>query len=294
MDTKRYLSETRMEVDRYLDRLLPPEIAFPSTIHRAMRHSVFAGGKRLRPIVVVASGESVRGSRDTLLHVGACIEMIHTYSLIHDDLPALDNDDLRRGHPTCHKVFGEAMAILAGDALVTHCYQSLCRLPGVPEKTRLDIIHVLARATGTQDGMIGGQVADLESEGKSVSPETLEYIHRCKTGALLAACARCGALAAQASDEEVSKLAEYGRKIGLAFQIVDDILDITSNSEDLGKTVGKDQKAKKATFPALYGMEASRLKAQELVSSAIGDVDDLGDSAEPLRGIARFICQRTT
>ena len=293
MDIQRYLSESKRLVDECLDRLLPAEAEDPPTIHKAMRYSVFAGGKRVRPILVLAAGESVAGNRDTLLSLGAGIEMIHTYSLIHDDLPALDNDDLRRGVPTCHKVFGEAMAILAGDALMTRCYQVLAELPGSSDSTRLAVIREIAYATGTLRGMIGGQVVDLESEGKPISPPILEYIHQSKTGALLTACARCGALAAGASQAQLRALTEFGCKIGLVFQIVDDILDITGSSEKLGKTAGKDEKVKKATYPALYGIENSRAKARELVLAALEDIKDLGEAAEPLRSIAHFVYSRT-
>jgi len=288
-----YLSESRRLVDSCLDMALPAETEVPATIHKAMRHSVFAGGKRIRPILTLAAGESLGGDRNTLLHLGAGIEMMHTYSLIHDDLPALDNDDLRRGIPTCHKIFGEAMAILAGDALMTRCYQLLVDLPTVSEGARLAIIREISQATGTVNGMIGGQVVDLESEGKPVTPTQLEYIHRSKTGALLAASVHCGALAAEARSEELQVLTRFGWKVGLAFQIVDDILDVTSSSETLGKTAGKDEKVKKATYPALYGTDASRQKAQELVATAIEEIEELGERAEALRGIALFVLGRS-
>jgi geranylgeranyl diphosphate synthase type II len=293
MNLKEYTAELKMEVDRWLDRLLPPESEMPATIHRAMRYSVFAGGKRLRPLLVVASGEGVGGNRETLLYLGASIEMMHTYSLIHDDLPALDNDDYRRGVPTCHKAFGEAMAILAGDALMTRCYQLLADIPGLEDGARLAIVREIACATGTVEGMIGGQVVDLESEGKPIHAPTLEYVHRSKTGALLTACTRCGAVASGADDFQLRALTGYGRNVGLAFQIMDDILDITSTSEALGKTAGKDQKVLKATYPALWGLEASRRKAEELCAAAIADVGVLGSRAEPLRCLARFVCERT-
>ncbi len=293
MDITQYMLELKSEVDRYLDRLLPPENEVPSTIHRAMRYSIFAGGKRVRPILVLASGESVGGARETLFHLGAAIEMMHTYSLIHDDLPALDNDDLRRGLPTCHKVFGDAIAILAGDALMTRCYQVLSELPDVPDSARIAVLREVAYATGTVEAMIGGQVADLESEGKDIDAPTLEYIHRSKTGALLTACTRCGALAAAAAGDQLRALTEFGRRIGLAFQIVDDILDLTATSDSLGKTPGKDQKVKKATYPALYGIEASRQLAQTLISSAIDEIAGLGERAEPLRSLAQFVQSRT-
>ena len=293
MDINRYLSEAKAAVDQSLDRLLPAESEEPPTIHRAMRYSVFAGGKRLRPVLVLASGESAGGNRETLLHLGSAIEMMHTYSLIHDDLPALDNDDLRRGQPTCHRVFGEAIAILAGDSLMTRCYQVLSELPGISDSERLTIVREMAYATGTVNGMIGGQVADLESEGKKVSAAMLEYIHRSKTGALLAVCPRSAALASGASPEKLERLTEFGRKIGLAFQIIDDILDLTGSSTDLGKTAGKDERVKKATYPALYGVEASRAKARELINAGIEDLGDFGAAADPLRGLARFILNRT-
>jgi len=293
MNVTEYLAESRRRIDEFLERLLPPESEEPSTIHKAMRHSVFAGGKRLRPVLVLASGESLAGDPEVLLHLGAGIEMMHTYSLIHDDLPALDNDDLRRGVPTCHKVFGEAMAILAGDSLMTRCYQVLADLPKISDSARVWIIREIAAATGSVNGMIGGQVVDLESEGKAVSPKVLEYIHDSKTGALLKACVRCGAVAAGSEERELRALTGFGTKIGLAFQIVDDILDVTSSSEVLGKTAGKDAKAKKATYPALYGLEASRQKAHELVKSALEDIRHFGSHADALRNLARFVVSRT-
>jgi geranylgeranyl diphosphate synthase type II len=293
MDIKEYFSKARAEVDARLDRLLPAEGEAPSIIHRAMRHSVFAGGKRVRPVLVLASGESAHGDHDCLLHLGAAIEMMHTYSLIHDDLPALDNDDLRRGLPTCHKVFGEAIAILAGDALMTRCYQLLADLPGVGDGSRVRIVREIACATGTIDGMIGGQVVDLESEGKPFDAKTLEYIHHSKTGALLRACVRSGALAAGAAGRELEALDRYGSAIGLVFQIVDDILDVTATSQALGKTAGKDVKAGKATYPALYGIDASRRKARELVDSALEEIRGFDGGADALRALARYFLQRT-
>jgi geranylgeranyl diphosphate synthase type II len=295
MDVRSYLTAAKNDVDRCLDRLLPPEGEPPETIHRAMRYSVFAGGKRVRPTLVLAAGESVGAPRACLLELGSAIEMIHTYSLIHDDLPALDNDDLRRGRPTSHKVFGEAIAILAGDALMTRCYQVLADLPGVAggHATRLSLIREISHATGTRDGMIGGQVVDLESEGKEIDEGTLEYIHRAKTGALLTACVRCGGIAGAAGPAEIEALTRYGRAIGLVFQIVDDVLDVTASSADLGKTAGKDQKVKKATYPALYGIEASRRRAEVLCAEAVESVAPLGEAAAPLGALARFIFSRT-
>jgi geranylgeranyl diphosphate synthase, type II len=293
LDIKSYLAESKKLVDGCLEQLLQPEDEAPATIHKAMRYSVFAGGKRVRPILVLSSGESLGGDREVLLHLGAAVEMMHTYSLIHDDLPALDNDDLRRGNPTCHKVFGEAMAILAGDSLMTRCYQVLAELPKIQDSVKIRIISEIAAATGTINGMIGGQVVDLESEGKPISSEILEYIHHSKTGALLTACVRCGALAAGAKPEELQSLSDFGGKIGLVFQIVDDILDITSSSEMLGKTAGKDEKVKKATYPALYGIEASRKMALDLASSALKNIENFGEQANALRSLAQFIVSRT-
>jgi geranylgeranyl diphosphate synthase type II len=293
MDISAYLSKSKKQVDEVLEKLLPAESEKPATIHKAMRYSVFAGGKRVRPILVLASGESLAGDREVLLRLGAGIEMMHTYSLIHDDLPALDNDDLRRGVPTCHRVFGDAMAILAGDALMTRCYQVLADLPKLSDSTRINIIREIAAATGTVQGMLGGQVVDLESEGQPISAHALKYIHYSKTGALLKACVRCGAFAAGADASALHALTEFGDKIGLVFQIVDDILDITSSSEILGKTAGKDEKVKKATYPAFYGIEASRKKANDLVIAAMQDIRDFGEKAESLRSIARFIISRT-
>jgi len=293
MDIALYIAESKKLVDACLERLLPSESGEPSTIHKAMRYSIFAGGKRVRPILVLASGESLSGNREVLLHLGAAIEMMHTYSLIHDDLPALDNDDLRRGVPTCHTVFGEAMAILAGDALMTRCYQVLTDLPEVTAVTKVRIIREVAMATGTVRGMIAGQVVDLESEGKPISPATLEYIHDSKTGALLTASIRCGALASGAKEEELRALTGFGTDIGRAFQIVDDILDVTSSSEILGKTAGKDEKVKKATYPALYGLNASREKAEQLFTSAIESIRHFGKEADALRNIAQFVLSRT-
>jgi geranylgeranyl diphosphate synthase type II len=293
MNITDYLAEKKRAVDECLARMLPAENETPPTIHGAMRYSLFAGGKRVRPILVLAVGESLGGAREALLHLGAAVEMIHTYSLIHDDLPALDNDDLRRGRPTCHKVFGEAMAILAGDALMTRAYQVLTELPQVPDATRLAIIREIAYATGTVEGMIGGQVVDLQAEGQPIDAGVLEYIHRSKTGALLTVCIRCAALAAGANGGQLAALTGFGNQIGLAFQIVDDILDMTANREELGKTPGKDQKVKKATYPALYGLPSSRRKAQELIAAAVAEIADLGDRAEPLRELARFVYSRT-
>jgi geranylgeranyl diphosphate synthase type II len=258
----------------------------------AMRHSVFAGGKRLRPILCMEAGRMIAGSLPSgIEELGAALEMLHTYSLIHDDLPALDNDDLRRGRPTCHKVFGEAIAILAGDALQTQAYEVLSRLPCPPE-SRVRIIEEIARGTGTIEGMIGGQVVDLEAERTRPDLATLEYIHRSKTAALIGASVISGGVYAGADERAVSSLRSFGQSIGLAFQIVDDVLDVTQTSEQLGKTAGKDTAAEKATYPALFGVDESLKKASELVESALASLDSFGSRADVLKDLARFLVER--
>src|SRR5690349_16791990 len=268
------LEEGRKLTDAALERLLPAANQRPSSIHQAMRHSVFAGGKRIRPILCMEAGRAVAGNLpDGIEEVGAALEMLHTYSLIHDDLPALDNDDLRRGRPTCHKAFGEATAILAGDALQTQAYAVLARLKCLAE-ARVRIIEEIARGTGTVDGMIGGQVVDLEAEHTKPDIKTLEYIHHSKTAALITASVVSGGIFAGASNSHVLKLREFGQSIGLAFQIVDDVLDVTQTSEQLGKTAGKDTASEKATYPALFGIDESIKKADALVATAFKALDD--------------------
>ena len=287
-----YLAEQVQAIDRVLDQWVPPESADPISIHKAMRHSVFAGGKRLRPVLCMEAGRMVAGSLpDGIEELGAALEMLHTYSLIHDDLPALDNDDLRRGRPTCHKVFGEALAILAGDALQTQAYEVMARLK-CPAEARVRIVEEIARGTGTVDGMIGGQVVDLEAEHTKPDAAMLEYIHGAKTAALITASLVSGGFYAGAEDRAVAHLRAFGRSIGLAFQIVDDILDVTQTSEQLGKTAGKDTAAEKATYPSLFGVEQSERKADELVSKAFAELDSFGDRAETLRELARFLVER--
>jgi geranylgeranyl diphosphate synthase, type II len=286
------LEQGRLLTDAALDRLIPLETEPPVSIHKAMRHSVFAGGKRLRPVLCIEAGRMVAGSLPPRIEeLGAALEMLHTYSLIHDDLPALDNDDLRRGRPTCHKVFGEALAILAGDALQTKAYEVLARLQ-CPAQSRVRIIEEIARGTGTIDGMIGGQVVDLEAEHTQPTKEMLEYIHRSKTAALITASLVTGGLYAEARDSQVSKLRAFGWAIGLAFQIVDDVLDVTQTSEQLGKTAGKDTASEKATYPALFGIEASERKADSLVNEAFAQLDGFGEPAERLKELARFLVER--
>jgi len=289
---KETLEQGRQLADAALDRLIPLETEYPESIHKAMRHSVFAGGKRLRPVLCMEAGRMVAGSLpERINELGAALEMLHTYSLIHDDLPALDNDDLRRGRPTCHKVFGEAIAILAGDALQTRAYEVLAQLK-CPAEARVRIIEEIAHGTGTIDGMIGGQVVDLEAEHSQPTAEMLEYIHRSKTAALITASLVSGGLYAGAKDNQVAKLRAFGLAIGLAFQIVDDVLDVTQTSEQLGKTAGKDTASEKVTYPALFGIEGSVSRADALVNQAFAELEGFGERAEPLKELARFLVER--
>jgi geranylgeranyl diphosphate synthase, type II len=286
------LEQGRERTDAALNRLLPAASEHPVSIHQAMRHSVFAGGKRLRPILCMEAGRMVAGSLpEGIEELGAALEMLHTYSLIHDDLPALDNDDLRRGRPTCHKAFGEALAILAGDALQTRAYEVLAQLRCLAE-ARVRIIEEIARGTGTLSGMIGGQVVDLEAEHKKPDLATLEYIHQSKTAALIAASAVAGGLYGEASEDAVNRLRCYGQTIGLAFQIVDDVLDVTQSSEQLGKTAGKDTAAEKATYPALFGVDESLKRANTLMQKALSSLEGFGAQAETLKSLAHFLVER--
>jgi geranylgeranyl diphosphate synthase, type II len=286
------LEAGRKLTDAALERLLPGPDERPSSIHRAMRHSVFAGGKRIRPILCMEAARAACGNLpDGVDELGAAIEMLHTYSLVHDDLPALDNDDLRRGRPTCHKVFGEAIAILAGDALQTQAYQVLAQLKCSAE-ARVGIIAEIARQTGTINGMIGGQVVDLEAEHKRPDAETLEYIHKSKTAALITASVVSGGMYAGAPGEHVEALRAYGEAIGLAFQIVDDILDVTQTSEQLGKTAGKDVASEKATYPALFGIEKSRQKAASLLEASSKALERFQLRGDALRALAKFLIER--
>ncbi len=286
------LQQGQALADAALERLIPAETQRPISIHKAMRHSLFAGGKRLRPVLCMEAGRMVAGPLPAGIEdLGAALEMLHTYSLIHDDLPALDNDDLRRGRPTCHKVFGEAIAILAGDALQTQAYEVLARLR-CPAEARVRIVEEIARRTGTVDGMIGGQVVDLESERVRPDAETLEYIHRSKTAALITASVISGGLFAGADAAAIGRLSSFGMKIGLAFQIVDDVLDLTQTSEQLGKTAGKDAAAEKATYPALYGIEESNHRADELAAAGIAELKAFGPRGDRLQELARFLVER--
>jgi len=288
-----YLARQQKRVDSALDRWVPAESQDPSVIHRAMRYSLFAGGKRIRPLLAMAAAEAVSDRPEGIEDAACALELIHTYSLIHDDLPALDNDDLRRGRPTCHKIFGDAIAILAGDALLTLAFETLAKSPHVDAERRIRLVAELATASGTVGGMIGGQVNDLEGEGQPPTAALLESIHRAKTGALLRASVRMGAIYAGADDSELSALTCFGEHIGLAFQIVDDVLDVEQSSEALGKTAGKDAQQKKITFPAVYGLERSRAMAEQERLGAHAALRPLGVRAERLLQLADLIVQRT-
>jgi geranylgeranyl diphosphate synthase type II len=292
VDVKSLIQEGADLTDRALEMLIPSAQTVPASIHGAMRHSTFAGGKRLRPVLAMQAGITIAGALPKgIENLGAALEMLHTYSLIHDDLPALDNDDLRRGKPTCHVVFGEAIAILAGDALQTRAFEVLSGLNCPPAAT-VQIIGLIANAVGTVDGMIGGQVLDLESERLKPTPELVEAIHRAKTGALIRVSVVCGGVYAGANAGDVARLDRFGRKAGLAFQIVDDILDMTVDSEQLGKTAGKDQATQKATWPAVYGVEQSLRDAALLVEEAFAALDPYGSRAFGLKAVARYLIER--
>lgn len=285
-----YLKASRERIEVALDASLGPEE--PESLREAMRYSLLAGGKRLRPILCLAACELAGGAVETALPTAVALEMVHTMSLIHDDLPAMDNDDLRRGRPTSHKMFGEAMAVLAGDALLTRAFEMVSqRSPGVSAERLLAVVGELSLASGAP-GLVGGQVVDLESEGKDVDLNTLEYIHLHKTGALLRACVVCGALVGGAAEDLLAALRVYARGIGLAFQIIDDILDVTASSEVLGKTAGKDLTADKTTYPKLLGLEESRKRAEALVSEAKGALAPWSDKAKPLLALADYITSR--
>jgi geranylgeranyl diphosphate synthase, type II len=292
-DLDRYLNDRRAAVDRALDQLLPSESLPPATVHTAMRYSVFAGGKRLRPILVIAGAEAVGGSMQAVMPTACALECIHTYSLIHDDLPAMDDDDVRRGRPTSHKVYGEAIAILAGDGLLTLAFRLIAASrPSVQDGHILvTVLEEIADAAGTL-GMVGGQVVDIESQGKPVTPDMLEYIHTRKTAALIRAALRSGALLSEASEAQLAAISRAGAALGLAFQIVDDILDVEGSTIELGKTAGKDQAQRKATYPELFGLEASRLKARTLIEEAKTALASLGSRAEPISALADFIFER--
>ena len=278
--------------DRALESVIPAASMVPASIHGAMRHSVFAGGKRLRPVLAMQAGITIAGVRPKgIEQLGAALEMLHTYSLIHDDLPALDNDDLRRGKPTCHVAFGEAIAILAGDALQTLAFEVLAGLDSPPAAT-VQIIGLIANAVGTVEGMIGGQVLDIESEHLKPTPELVDSIHRAKTGALIRVSVVAGGVYAGANAEDVNRLDRFGRKAGLAFQIADDVLDVTADSATLGKTAGKDQATEKATWPAVYGIERSLRDAAQLIDEAFAALEPYGSRADGLKAVARYLVER--
>ena len=302
MDIKKYLQEKKEIVDSALEKyfLNKPDSAgeavFPNSLHKAIQYSLFAGGKRIRPILSMAAFEAIGGRGDKILPFACALEMIHTYSLIHDDLPALDNDDYRRGKPTCHKVFGESIGILAGDALLTEAFKLMTDRAIQEFSIRdggliLDVINEVAQAAG-MSGMVGGQVLDIESEGKEVDFPTLQYIHTHKTGALILVSVRVGAKLGGASEETLKALTHYGERIGLAFQIADDILNVEGKAALLGKKTGSDLSRGKATYPVLLGLEESKRRAKELVELAVKAIESIGPEAEPLREIACFILSR--
>ena len=293
MDILPYLKAKKAAVDQVLEQVLPEESALPPRLHQAMRYALLAGGKRLRPILALAAAEAVGGDGNALIREACALELIHTYSLIHDDLPAMDNDAFRRGQPTTHMVFGEAMAILAGDALLTEAFAILSS--STPNRSSaqhiIEVIKLIAEAAGSR-GLIGGQVVDLESEEKAIDKNQLDYIHTHKTGCLITASVILGAILAGSTSQQIACLRDYGAAIGLAFQITDDILAITESTQTLGKTAGSDQKKNKATYPALHGLEEARKKQQALYAAALNALQTFDDKGDPLRSIARYIIER--
>ncbi len=288
MDLQTYLAARTAEVDAAMDLFLPPTIESPASIHEAMRYSIFSGGKRLRPILCLAAAEACGGEIPPALAAACAVELIHTYSLVHDDLPAMDNDDLRRGRPTCHKVYGEAMAILCGDALLTEAFLILAKAPA----TTREMIAELAEASSSRK-LIGGQVLDLEGEGKKLNHAELVKIHSAKTAALLTAALRLGAMSADAGALKLEALTRFGENLGLAFQVIDDILDVTQSTELLGKTAGKDQAVEKATYPAILGLNGSQREAAQLTQAALDALKPLGKKATRLAEIAKQLLSRT-
>ena len=294
MDIKKYLEHKREDVDRFLESAMPAEDAPPATLHKAMRYSLFAGGKRVRPILAIASCEAIAGSSPSILPVASALELIHTYSLIHDDLPAMDNDDYRRGKLTNHKVFGEAMAILAGDALLTMAFDLVSRpelANGLEPRAQVRVIQELAAGSGNV-GMVGGQVADIEAEGKDIDLATLEGMHRWKTGKLIRASVRIGGIVGEASTQQLERLTAYAEDVGLAFQIADDVLNVTGTREELGKDANTDASRGKKTYPAFFGVDGARKLAGERVASAVRQLKDFDKQADPLRELALYITSR--
>ncbi|MEO8435798.1 MAG: polyprenyl synthetase family protein [Pyrinomonadaceae bacterium] len=293
-EARDFLLQCRTLIDAELDQLLPTEGAEPVNVHSAIRWSVFAGGKRLRPALLLATGQALGAPSERLLRTASALEMIHTYSLIHDDLPSMDNDDLRRGRPTCHVRFGEATAILAGDALQAFAFQTIAEDENLTPQVRVRLVAEVARAAGTPAGMVSGQAGDLAAESGDVTPVELEQIHQRKTGALISAAVRCGAIIAGATEQELSSLSRYAAQLGLLFQITDDLLDVTATAADLGKTPGKDIASRKATYPSLYGVEATREHLSSVHGNACAALKTLSQPSALLRSFADFILERQT
>ncbi len=296
MDLKTYLQEKKLLIDKALEELLPSEDEFPAQLHKAMRYCLMASGKRIRPILALAAAEAVGGDPDTIIHEASALELIHTFTLIHDDLPAMDDDDYRRGILTTHKVFGEAMAILAGDALLTEAFNILSMgfKKGKHKATHIvEIIKIVADASGSK-GIVGGQVADLEAEGKIIDEKALEYIHNHKTGSLITASVILGGTLAGGSNKEIKHLKQYGASIGLAFQIKDDILDITGSAEEIGKKPGSDQNKNKATYPSILGLEAAEKRQRDLCQLSLEALKSFDSRADRLREIALYIIERNS
>ena len=292
MNLKAYLRIRQRDIDRALNRYLPKANTKPATLHKAMRYSLFAGGKRLRPILCLAAAEACRGNIGNALPLACALECIHTYSLVHDDLPSMDNDDFRRGRPTCHKVFGEGIAVLAGDALLTIAFEIVSKAKPAPRYDMSTLLSETAVAAGSQK-LIAGQVADLEAEGKNVKRDQLQFIHENKTAAILKSSVRLGAMSANAEAKKLSAITRFGQRLGLAFQIIDDILDVTQTSEILGKSAGKDVAAKKATYPAVIGLDKSRAEARRLTRQAHDTLSVFaGRDAEPLHALANYLLER--
>jgi geranylgeranyl pyrophosphate synthase len=287
-----YLGERSKRTEAWLDRLAPPESEPPQRLHRAMRYSLFAGGKRLRPALAIAACELFGGAEAAVMPIASALEMIHTYSLVHDDLPAMDDDDLRRGRPTCHRAFGEATAILAGDALLTLAFRVLAVEGTLAAEPRVRVVAEIAAAAGTPSGMVAGQELDIAAEGAAIGPDALARLHAAKTGALLTASVVAGAIAAGAGDDDVERLRGYGRALGLAFQIADDVLDVTATSDEMGKTPGKDAAAKKTTYTSLYGVDGARARAREMAAEAVETLESYGDRGHWLREMACFVVDR--
>lgn len=292
MNINDYLKQKATQIDEWLDRLLPKENQIPAIIHQAMRYSIFAGGKRLRPILAITAGEIFDADERELLPVACSLEMIHTYSLIHDDLPAMDDDDLRRGMPTCHVKFGEAIAILAGDALLTQAFLTLADYETANPDRKVRVISEVAHAAATTKALIGGQVLDIQAEGKTITGQELEEVHRAKTGALIRCSVRVGAILGGADEDELNALTEYGEKAGLAFQVADDLLDETATSEELGKTAGKDAANQKATYTSFYGKNVASEMANRLCNEAVAAAGRIGRDSRILESIAQFIVER--